>query len=237
MSSRIGYRKYGLVLAALAVGTYAHGQDQTYKVNGGSSQEPPKPPARQARTQSSEKNLGWGSNIQNARLVHAAESALRQRNFAAAVEYAQRAAQAAPNDAQLWFLLGYSARLSGRLQLAVDAYSRGLQANPALLEGLSGLAQTYSVMGRKDDAQALLNQVLTADPRRADDLRLLGEILLQTGQYERALGPLERAERLPADPARAGPRGAGGFRRCRPEPDRRQARRHDRADAGVVPDE
>ena len=196
MSSQIGYRKYCLVIAALAAGIHASGQDQTYKVGAGSVGEPQRQSVPQVRTELPEKNLGWGSNIQNARLVHAAESALRQRNFAAAVEYAQRAAQAAPNDAQLWFLLGYSARLAGKLQLAVDAYSHGLRANPTSLEGLSGLAQTYSMIGRKDDAQTMLNRVLAADPRRTEDLRLLAEIFLQSGQYGQALGPLERAERL-----------------------------------------
>ena len=51
--------------------------------------------------------MGWGSNIQNARLARAAEMALKDGKYAAALDYAQRAAQGAPNDPQLWFLLGY----------------------------------------------------------------------------------------------------------------------------------
>jgi tetratricopeptide (TPR) repeat protein len=204
LSSRIYHMRYGFVLVALAVATCASGQDQTYKVNSGSAQTPPSQKARpqsqsaekRPQAQSSGKELGWGSNIQTARLARAAESALRSHNYAAAVDYAQRAAQSAPNDAQLWFLLGYTARLAGKSQLAVDAYDHGLRTNPSSLEGMSGLAQTYSAMGRKDEAQTLLNRILAADPKRTGDLMLLGEVFLQTGQYDQALGPLERAERL-----------------------------------------
>ena len=205
MGSRIQYIGHRFVLAAaLAVATGADGQDQTYKVNSGSAAPPqtpkaqsqPQSPEKRSQPQSSEKALGWGSNIQNARLAHAAEAALRSHNYAAAVDYAQRAAQSAPNDAQLWFLLGYAARLAGKSQLSIDSYNHGLRANPSSLEGLSGLAQTYSAMGRKSEAQTFLHRVLAADPKRTGDLLLLGEIFLQTGQYGQALDPLERAERL-----------------------------------------
>ena len=185
----------GLLPAALAVAlSAAFAQDQTYKVNGGATPEP-----QQQKPRAAEKQLGWGSNIQNARLARAAESALRAHNYAAAVDYAQRAAQSAPNDAQLWFLLGYAARLAGKSQLSIDAYEHGLRTNPSSLEGASGLAQTLHAMGRREEAQALLTRVLAADPRRTGDLLLLGEIYLQSGQYDHALTPLEQAERLQPD--------------------------------------
>src|SRR5712671_574200 len=193
--------KYWFVLAALAV-TTAIGQDQTYKVNSGSTQpqtetaRPQTPAQKRQQPESSQKELGWGSNIQNARLARAAENALKSHNYAAAVDFAQRAAESAPNDAQLWFLLGYAARLAGKSQLAVEAYNHGLRTNPSSLEGMSGLAQTYSAMGRKDEAEAMLNRVLAADPKRTNDLLLLGELFLQTGQYDQAIAPLDRAERL-----------------------------------------
>ncbi len=199
LSSRTSYRRLLFVSAVLAAGICAHAQDQTLKVNSGSA-PPDAQTSRHARPaetqpQSTEKVLGWGSNIQNARLAHAAESALQRGDFAGAVDYAQRAAAAAPNDAQLWFLLGFAARLAGKSQLSVDAYDHGLKANPSSLEGLSGMAQTFNTMGRKAEAQALLKRILAADPSRSVDLRLLAEILLQSGQYEEALGLLDRAER------------------------------------------
>jgi len=145
-------------------------------------------------TSSTSKSLGWGSSIQNARLAGAAELALKDAKYAIAVDYARRAAQATPNDAQLWFLLGYAARLDGKVQLSSDAYQRGLRLNPSSIEGLSGLAQIYSTMGLTAEAEHLLGKVLSADPRRINDAVLLGEIHLRSGEYAAALEVLGRAE-------------------------------------------
>jgi len=139
--------------------------------------------------------LGWGSNIQNARLARAAELALQHGDKALALDYARRAAQATPNDPQLWFLLGYAARLNARFQESVDAYSRGLHLAPSALDGLSGLGQTYSQMGRTEDAVRLLKQVVASDSRRRDDALLLGELYMKSADYTDALDWLSRAER------------------------------------------
>ncbi|HXS74954.1 MAG TPA: tetratricopeptide repeat protein, partial [Terracidiphilus sp.] len=116
-----------------------------------------------------------------------------------ALEYAQRAAQAAPNDPHLWFLVGYAARLNARYQQSADAYSRGLRLSPSSLEGLSGLAQTYAAMGKNDEAQKLLKQVLAADPRRANDALVLGDLYMRAGDYNSAVDALGRAERAHPD--------------------------------------
>ena len=184
-------------VAALAMAVCLECPGQTYKVNSGDASPPQ---AQKSAAAPAEKSLGWGSNIQNARLARAAESALKGGNYSAAVDYAQRAAESAPNDPQLWFLLGYAARLAGKSQTSIDAYNRGLRLKPSSLEGLSGLAQTYSRMGRRDEARNLLNRVLAADPRRTGDLLLLGEMLLQSGEYQQALAPLEKTEQVQANP-------------------------------------
>ena len=168
-------------------------QAQTYKLGSDGSQ---KPQTNKAHGPSPAPSLGWGSNIQNARLAGAAELALKHGDRALAVDYAQRAAQAAPNDSQLWFLLGYAARLDGKYQASADAYSRGLRLNPSALEGISGLAQTYSAMGRTEDAERLLKQVISSDAKRIDDALLLGELLMKGGDYTTALEGLRRAEQI-----------------------------------------
>jgi tetratricopeptide (TPR) repeat protein len=166
---------------------------QTYDVGSGT------PASSQSQTgqgKPSDQPLGWGSNIQNARLAHAAEEALLHGDHALALDYAQRAAQATPNDPHLWFLLGYAARLDGKPSLSVDAYSHGLRLSPASLDGLSGLAQTYSVMGRIEDAERLLKQVVASDPRRRDDALLLGDLYMRAADYNEALDWLGKAERI-----------------------------------------
>ena len=191
LSSALGRLKIKLVCVQI-VALACLVQAQTYKVGDSSPQKS----QDNANQTSSSNKLGWGSNIQNARLARAAEQALKNGSYGAAVDYAQRAAQAAPNDAQLWFLLGYAARLDRKFQLATDSYERGLRLNPSSLDGISGLAQTYSSMGRTDDAERLLRQVLSSDPKRVNDSVMLGEILMRSGDYAGAIDMLGRAERL-----------------------------------------
>ena len=174
---------------------------QTYQIGPENSNQNSKPAQKQSQKQpqAQEPNLGFGSNIENARLGRAAEQALQRGDKVRALEFAQRAAQAAPNDAQLWFLVGYAARLNARFQQSVDAYSHGLRVSPSSLEGLSGLAQTYAAMGKNDEAQKLLKQVLAANPKRANDALVLGDIYMRAGDYNSALDALSQAERAHPD--------------------------------------
>jgi tetratricopeptide (TPR) repeat protein len=138
--------------------------------------------------------MGWGSSIEVGRTARAASEALKKGNYAAAMNFAERATQSAPNDARNWFLLGYTARLAGKYQTSLDAYQRGLAKQPSSVEGLSGLAQTYMRMGKADEAKRILLQVIAANPRRAVDLAMAGELFMQSGDLARAANLLERSE-------------------------------------------
>ena len=166
---------------------------QTYQIGPGGDSKP------QQTQQQGGTNLGWGSNIENARIARAAQQALQRGDKVKALEYAQRASQSAPSDPQLWFLLGYAARLNAKYQMSVDAYTHGLKINPSSLEGESGLAQTYSAMGRNEDAERMLKQVLAADPRRANDALVLGDLYIRAGDYNSAVDALSKAERIHPD--------------------------------------
>ncbi len=120
---------------------------------------------------------------------------MNQGDYAKAVEFAQRAAKSAPGDTNIWFLLGYSARLAGKYQVSVDAYQRGLQNQPNSIQGLSGLAQTYARMGQVDKAQDILKQVLAANPKSVTDLLLAGELALSQDPST-AVGLLKRGEAI-----------------------------------------
>lgn len=169
---------------------------QTYTVGPDAAANPQN---KTNQTPSSGQPLGWGTNIQNARLARAAQLALQSGDHALALGYAQRAVQGAPNDPQLWFLLGYAARLDGKFQVSVDAYNHGLHLSPAALDGLSGLAQTYNLMGRTDEAERLLKQVISSDPKRRDEAVLLGNLYMKSGDYDGALDWLRRAEQMQPD--------------------------------------
>jgi tetratricopeptide (TPR) repeat protein len=178
-------------LLSVFVASTSLGSAQVYNVG-----SPDPNPASGQSKQSQDQQLGWGSNIQNARLARAAELALQRGDHAQALDYARRAAQGAPNDPQLWLLLGYAARLNSRYQESVDAYNKALRLNPSSLDGISGLAQTDSIMGRTDEAERLLRQSIAADPRRKDDAILLGDLNMRRGDYQGALEWLNHAERI-----------------------------------------
>jgi tetratricopeptide (TPR) repeat protein len=174
------------------VGAVSAVSAQTYQLGPETSKEPQ---TQKQQNQPAGQTLGWGSNIQNARLARAAQMALQHGDRALALDYARRASQAAPDDPQLWLLLGYAARLNGRNQESVEAYNQALRLNPSSLDGMSGLAQAYSLMGRNEDAERLLKKVVSSDPRRTEDAVMLGEIHMRLKDYEGSLEWLNRAER------------------------------------------
>ena len=142
----------------------------------------------------------FGGGLESTRYSRAAETALRRGDYSGAMNYAEKLTQTSPRDARGWFLLGYTARLAGRSQVSLDAYKRGLQINPNSVEGLSGEAQTYMRMGKADEAKRILLQVIAANPRRAVDLAMAGELFMQSGDLPRATNLLERSESVQANP-------------------------------------
>ena len=175
---------------------------QTFDINSQSSNQQPRSQKKknqknaapsQPEPQGSSSGGAWGGSIYTGRYARAAEDALKKGNYAAAINYAQHLTQIAPNDPRNWFLLGYSARLGGKGQLSLDAYQHGLQLAPRSVEGLSGEAQTYMRMGRTDEAKKLLLEVIAANPRRATDLAMAGELFMQSGDLGQAANLLERS--------------------------------------------
>jgi len=145
---------------------------------------------------SSGEGMGWGASIEVGRNARAAEDELKRGNPTAAAAAAERAAKAAPQNARLWFLLGYASRLAGQYAKSVDAFEQGLKLEHNNLDGLSGLAQTDMRMGRLDDARRLLMQVVNAAPKRENDLLMAGELFLQSGDSQQGIALLSRAESL-----------------------------------------
>ena len=171
------------------------GQCQTFEVNGGSSSTPSKQNKQTGSSEQTSNGFSWGAGIEVARQARAADEALGRHDYAAAVSYAQQAAKAAPQDAEIWFLLGYAARLNENYSLSVDSYNRGLKLQPSSVRGLAGLAQTYARMGRTQEAEQLLKKVVEANPKDASSLQLAGELMLTTDPNA-ALPLLQRADTL-----------------------------------------
>ncbi len=181
------------VVSQATLASLAFAQDFEIKPNQGNAQKT----TQVKPSTTSQQPLGWGSSIEVARQARAAQDALNRGDYAAAATYAQQAAEAAPQNTQLWWLSGYAARLAGRYQASMDAYQRGLRNQPNSPQGLSGLAQTYVKVGRTDEAIKMLTTVVEANPKDANNLAVLGELLLESDS-NRGLEYLRRAENAQA---------------------------------------
>jgi tetratricopeptide (TPR) repeat protein len=182
-----------------ALCSFAFGQ--TFDVNGHSDASPPaeqkqtSPSTNSSNSSQGTSDLGWGSSIDVARQARAAQDALSRNDYLAAVSFAEKAAKSAPQNPELWFLLGYASRLAEHYQDSIFAYDRGLKLEPNSIRGMAGLAQTYAKMGRIDDAEKLLQRVMEANPRDAGSFQLAGELLLNSDPTQ-ALEYLQKAEAL-----------------------------------------
>jgi tetratricopeptide (TPR) repeat protein len=143
-------------------------------------------------------SIGWGASLEVAREARAAQEALRGGHYAESAVHAEKAAKAAPQNAELWFLFGYASRLAGHNEASLSAFKHGLDVKPSSVQGLSGLAQTYLKMGQKEQAKEILLQVLAANPSSPNDLQLAGEIFLSSDP-QRGLELLSRSDSIAAD--------------------------------------
>ena len=184
VKSRIPLTSFCIVMIPFMVlGLLGQARGQTYDVGGGgspSSSSPQVDKKTQTDTPQSGPDFSWGSGIDVARQARAAQDALSRHDYAAAVSYAEQAAKSAPQNSEMWFLLGYTARLAEHYQLSIDSYNRGLKLQPNSVRGLAGLAQTYAKMGRDQEAEQLLRKVVEANPKDANSLQLAGELMLSS---------------------------------------------------------
>ncbi|MGZ4814283.1 MAG: tetratricopeptide repeat protein, partial [Terriglobales bacterium] len=193
------FLRYVTFCSALLI-SFSVSRAQTFEINGQqeqpAQQQPAKKGSRPSTSSASSGGIGWGSSIEVGRFARAAQMSLSKGDYAGATNYAERAVQAAPQDAKLWYLLGYASRLAGRYDRSLQAFQRGLQLQPGSVEGLSGMAQTYARMGRLDEAKRLLLQVIAANPKRENDLLVAGELFMQTGDVQKGIELLQRAENM-----------------------------------------
>src|SRR5205085_4168364 len=175
---------------------------QTFEINGQSPQQnAPQPPNKRGnkatKPRGEASGIGvFGGSIDVARQARAAEQALKRGNYAEAANFSQKAVQLAPGNKSLWLQLGYASRLAGRYQQSIDAYNHVLSIEPGSADAQSGLAQTYIRSGNPTEARRLLNQVIAANPKRVNDILILGELEMRNGDMQRGIDLLQRAESM-----------------------------------------
>ncbi|NIE65301.1 CheR family methyltransferase [Burkholderia sp. Ax-1719] len=87
----------------------------------------------------------------------------------AAAHAAAQHAQAAPDDAEAWYLLGLIADAQGEAALALGHYRKTLYLEPGHYEALTHLAALLEVQGDADAARRLMRRAERASPRGPGD--------------------------------------------------------------------
>jgi tetratricopeptide (TPR) repeat protein len=83
-------------------------------------------------------------------------------------------------------LLGSAAAMNGNVEIALDAFTRVLVADPGRVKVSIALAELYSRIGKVDDARRVLRDSALAQPRSAAPLLALGRMEEQEGNIKAA---------------------------------------------------
>ena len=97
--------------------------------------------------------------------------------------------------------LGEAYLAMGRPADAIQVASEGLTMSPNSVAGRLMVARSFCALHKWREAQGELLKVVKADKENTNGFRLLGEVLLRRGDFERAIPVLQHAVNLsPADP-------------------------------------
>ncbi|HEX5832366.1 MAG TPA: FG-GAP-like repeat-containing protein [Pyrinomonadaceae bacterium] len=99
--------------------------------------------------------------------------ALRQRNFESAAERIERARSLAPDNGDIYYLVGLLESSRGKTAEAITALRKAVELNPKNLLATYKLAEEVEREGNEEEYQRLINQILSAQP---DNLAALVEL-------------------------------------------------------------
>jgi len=135
-----------------------------------------------------------------ARDLHAAQQAMAQGAFAAAVPHYEQALRRLPDDSQVEMGLAVALQKSGREDEALAVYNRLLLRDP---DNLAALTNFFGLVGSRSPALAIeeMQSLLQRNPQQPAILAQLGLVYARSGDRANALRYLEEAVRLaPDDP-------------------------------------
>ena len=136
-------------------------------------------------------------------LLVRAEQKLRQGSLADAEEISQRAADADPDCAEAFNVLGVIAHQSGRFAQALEHFGRAVALKPGIARYRANLGETCRAAGRLDDAITAGRSAIEINPNLASALSNLGIALFDQAQFKEALVYCDRAIALQGDFAQA----------------------------------
>ncbi len=102
-----------------------------------------------------------------------------------------------PQLEQGWFNLGKALAVLGIAREADEAFERSFALNPE--RGKLALAAEHHKEGRFDEAERLYREIIRANPKNVDAIRLLGRVALSARRHDDAERLFRRAIRLAPD--------------------------------------
>lgn len=112
------------------------------------------------------------------------------------------AGAAGPSEDQELVSMGKEALKDGNVQMAAQAFSQALQADPENVEAAAGMARCFLEVGQAQDAKALIEQLPEEAQGHPDIVSVLGAIALKAHAAEAAgeiQGLRERVDENPED--------------------------------------
>lgn len=119
-------------------------------------------------------------------------TALREKNFDAALQLLQPLLQQSPGDARLWALQGIALSGQGHTGEALSAFQRSLKFSPDYLAALQGAAQIQYQAGN-DAAGPLLEHILRLRPNDQTSHAMLGVIAYRHRDCQRSAQHFEQS--------------------------------------------
>jgi eukaryotic-like serine/threonine-protein kinase len=123
---------------------------------------------------------------------------------AEAIRTLRRALVLAPNSDIAWGISAYSYYYAGLNNLAERAYGHVIQMNPAALEPHWMHARMLLYLGRTQEAEQEMRQLLASHPDQFKALTQLGEFLYYEGKLDEAAQTMDRAVQLEAGSSDSG---------------------------------
>lgn len=125
-----------------------------------------------------------------------ASAYLRARDFPMAARAAEDLKVVAPKRALGWYLAGVLAQSQNRFADAELQFEKGLELEPGSADLIAALVRLEVSRGRVEQAFERARAAIAADPRSASKHNMLGELLLATKDYPKAIEELSLATQL-----------------------------------------
>jgi tetratricopeptide (TPR) repeat protein len=98
-----------------------------------------------------------------------------------------------PSLTEAWFRAGALVYILGHLDEAIGCFRRAAATGGKTNFGLLGKARAMLIQNRSQEAEQVLRETLTRDPRNAMAYDLLGNVLSESGHFDEARACFERA--------------------------------------------